>query len=155
MKLRPSRKKLHPGDIFVMRLRGAGYVYGKVIRNDAVMQSVPRVLLVYVYDVIQEQSLPIPSLTLKKLLLPPTLINRLPWSRGYFETVGHSELCEEDVLPQHCFRTPFGKIQYFDEYYRELKECCEPCRFYGLDSYYSLSQEIVCELGIEEYPDEE
>lgn len=45
-----------------------------------------------------------------RLLIAPIYINRLGWSRGYFETVGNRPLVPEDLLTQHCSCVTTGTI---------------------------------------------
>lgn len=133
--LKPSRKKPQVGDVFVFRPQGRDYYFGRVIRTDARIVSFQNCILIYLYSV--STALPsqdrIPSLALDKLLLPPIIINRLPWSRGYFMTIGNSCLEKADVLETHCFKRNNGK--YYDADSNELPAPVEPVGQFGLWSY--------------------
>ena len=153
-RLRPSRKKLAPGDIFAMRPPDGRYLFGRVIladlpRNRAPM---PRSYLIYVYSVRSDlKGLNPDQLTVDRLLLPPMFINRLPWSRGYFETVAHRPLKREDLVQQYCFRRWTGK--YVDETGKELSSRLEPCGDWALDSYRTIDDQVSDALGIPRTPE--
>ena len=110
-------------------------------------------ILIYVYDVVR----PTPAspstleLTPSDLLLPPLLTNRLPWSRGYFETIDHSELEDSDVLPAHSFRDSRGR--FLDENSRELPGPVDPVGEWGLHSYRTIDDAVADALGLPRAPD--
>jgi Immunity protein 26 len=155
--LTPSRKKLVPGDIFVMRYPHIGYLFGRVIFVDLPEKRapLPGSNLIYVY---RERS-PIPDpaglcLVREKLLVPPMFINRLPWSRGYFQTVRQAPLQADDILERHCFdATVFRKILFVDQNYVALDEPFEPCGVWGLESFLTVDDIVSAALGIPRAPD--
>ena len=60
--------------------------------------------LIYLYDARANTETPdLSALVTDRLLIPPQIINRLPWSRGYLMTVHHADLQPGDVLLDHCF----------------------------------------------------
>ncbi len=111
------------------------------------------VVLVYIYKVRSEAKRlpPLAELRPTNLLLPPLMINRLPWSRGYFETIGNLPLGDEDALPRHTFRRFTG--QYFDEYNNQLSQPNEPVGEYGLQSYLTIDDAISDALGYPRIPE--
>lgn len=149
-KLSPSKKKLQAGDVFVMKLRNSRYLFGRVIDTDAVSGlGVPGAILIYVYRW-QSDSREMPprgELRPDRRLISPMMTNRLPWSRGYFETIGHVPLDEDDILPQHCFLSAV-RGTYHDEKGNELPGPTEPVGDYGLHSYRTIDDEISGALGI-------
>jgi hypothetical protein len=152
--LKPSRKKLQPGDVFAMQLPDGGYVFGRVIAADLQVERAPMPgsNLIYIYRTRSHDKLPQrEELTVKQLLLPPIFINRLPWTKGYFETVAHWPLEPDDILPRHCFRQFTGK--YLDEFRRELPGPIEPCGEWGLASYRVIDDEVSDALGIPRVPE--
>lgn len=54
------------------------------------------------------------ALDVHSLLIPPLFINRLPWSRGYFETIRSCPLGRDAVLPQHHFWSA-ARQRYVDQ----------------------------------------
>jgi hypothetical protein len=109
--------------------------------------------LIYIYDVERQSPDPPPddSITTEHLLLPPILINRLPWSRGYFETVAHRALNPRQLLPRHCFKDSNGR--YFDEHSNKVDEPTEPVGVWGLGSFRTVDDAVSAALGIPLAPD--
>jgi hypothetical protein len=103
--LQPSRKKLRAGDVFAMQMPDDLYLFGRVIGTDAVIGPMTGIILIYIFRTRSEVKAPPRREDLRpdNLLVPPILINRLPWSRGYFETIDHRPLEQEDLLKQNCF----------------------------------------------------
>lgn len=151
--LKRSRSKPDPGDIFVMQLPDDAYLFGRVILADLPhgKAPMPGAYLIYVY---RERAVgkapPVDRLTPDRLLLPPVFINRMPWTKGYFETVRKQALSSGDLLGQHCFRDFTGS--YFDETGRKLPGPVEPCGDWGLSSYRWLDDHISDALGIPRVP---
>jgi hypothetical protein len=151
--LRPSRKRLVPGDVFVYRLHGRDYGYGRVIRTDCRFFGGGTVLI-YIYAAFSPRKEHIPVLSRDKLLIPPVLINRLPWSRGYLETIECRPLGPDDVLPVHCFWSPAHvDEQYFNEDNGRLRQRTDPCGMHALSSFRTLDTRISVALGIPPSPD--
>jgi Immunity protein 26 len=147
--LTPTRKMPRVGDIFVMQLLTGRFLFGRVILADLPRDRAPMPgsYLIYVYDVAADgKEPPIHQLSADRLLFSPLFINRLPWTKGYFENVGHADLKEADKLPVHCFRDTRGR--YLDEQGRPLAHVAEPCGDWALASYRSLDDRISDALGI-------
>jgi hypothetical protein len=152
--MEPSRRKPQPGDVFAMQLPDDQYVLGRVIRNDAMASwSGQRVVLVYVLGPVRE-SMRLPDrveLLPPNLLIPPLMTNRLPWSRGYFKTLGNVPIRPGEVLDRHCFETSSGR--FYDEYLNELPGRIEPCSHWGLHSYRTIDDAISRAIGIPSAPE--
>ena len=149
--LRKSRRKPAAGDVFVLSPRDSLYVFGRVVSVDAQWTEgggLPPVNLIYVYEQTSASpELPAPDvLRPDRLLMPPSLINKLPWSRGYFETLGNVPLGAGDVLDVHCFQGDPGN--YYDEFSRRLRGRHEPCGIWGLGSYRTVDDAVCTALGI-------
>jgi hypothetical protein len=140
--LKASRKKPQAGDIFVLKPTGYDFYFGRVIRTDARIVSFENCILIYVYNVASsEPNLEhLHKLKTDSLLLPPVIINRLPWSRGYFMTVGNQPLQQTDVLEVHCFKRFNGR--YYDDESNELSAPIEPIGEFGLASYSTVGEEV-------------
>ena len=151
-----SRRKPRPGDVFVMHLPNDRYLFGRVITTDAVsgMGDDPGAILIYVYrNQFDSKQLPDRAhLRPDRLLVSPMMTNRLPWSRGYFETIAHLPLEEDDVLAQHCFLDPIWG-NYYDEKGNELPGPMELVGDYALHSYRTIDDEISDALGFDLAPD--
>jgi len=109
-------------------------------------------ILIYIYSARSQrkEAPPLEQLSLKRLLIPPLMTNRRPWTEGYFENVMWQPLTPDDVLPQHCFRAN-GK--YYDEQSREIDRAVEPCGIWGLESFRTIDDGISMALGIRLAPE--
>lgn len=153
--LKHSRAKPEPGDVFAMLLPNDRYLFGRVILADLPRGKAPMPTsnLIYIYDVQAGEKVPPPldSLRPNRLLIAPQFINRMPWSKGYFENVAHEALQESDVLPRHCFWDAARK-SYRDEAGQVIDERSEPCGEWGLGSYRSVDDLLSDVLGIPRVP---
>lgn len=154
--LKRSRKPPQVGDIFVYRMPGFDYGFGRVIRTDVRMGPWERLLLLYFYRVFSPDKRCIPALDKRRLLMPPALLlNRALWTGGYFETVARRSLEKGDLFSVHCFEdgTSLDK-RYCDEYERTLRKRTEPfCGFFAVGSEYTTDVAISEALGIEPDPE--
>ena len=155
MNLRVLKKSRHipqAGDIFVMQLPDTHYLFGRVINTNANPLGVGEAILIYIYDIQMNTPYPIPCFIDSKLLVPPMMTNRLPWTKGYFMHLEHRILEKKETLGQHCF---FDDIRncYRDEYGNKIKKCIEPVGVWGLDSYRTIDDAISEALGIPLAPD--
>jgi hypothetical protein len=150
--LKPSRVRPNPGDVFVVGI-GDDYLYGRVISTTAFAGwSMPGARLVYIFST-RTSTPTFPDRKVMRathLLVAPMMTNNLPWSRGYFQTLGNSALEPGDVLPVHCFRASTGR--YYDERANELSAVVEPCGDWGLHSLATIDDEISDALRIPRAP---
>lgn len=114
---KPSRRKVIPGDVFSIKLP-TGYLLGRVIATNA-KSSVwdePHLHLLYIYAGIHKDSTDFKPEDFRppSLLIDPVITNRLAWSHGYYETVGHIPLEAADQLERNVFLRP-GSNDYWDE----------------------------------------
>ena len=144
----PSRKRLHPGDLFTASPAPETFVFGQVVRPDAVLEVPITAVLIYIYDsVANHPVLPeVDHLIPQRLLFAPLFINRLPWSRGYFQTLSHRDLTTSDVLPRHCFRTPSGGV--VDDDGNVVSNPTDPIGRWGLESFRTVDDRVCTALGI-------
>ncbi|MGH3712309.1 MAG: Imm26 family immunity protein [Micromonosporaceae bacterium] len=163
-KLKPSRKKARTGDVFVMHYPAVGYIFGRVIAADLPPGSCPMSgdNLVCIYDVRTQQ----PKATREmlkdaRLLIPPAFTNQLGWARGYFQTIDHWPLDEDEspegfcfdeltlaqdlTLTKHRYRTLDGRV---------LPNRSEPCGRWVLSSYLLLDDVISDALGVAPAPED-
>lgn len=148
--LRASRSPLRAGDIFVMQLPSERYLFGRVIEADIPRERapMPKANLIYIYRCQSERADPssVPLLP-SELLIPPVFTNRLAWSRGYFETVGHSEITQEDLLSQGSFWDA-ARVCFVDANGSRLPREVPPAGDWGLSSYRWIDDRISEALGI-------
>lgn len=135
------------GDVFVMLPPDNLFLYGRVIAKDAMIGPMHDCYLIYVYRQRSKIKQEIPELFRGQLLIPPMMSNKLPWTRGYFETLENRELGPMDRLLKHCFMDTRG--WYFDEYNNRLSSPVEPIGERGLQSFRTIDDQISKALGIE------
>ncbi len=145
--LKKSRSKVKTGDIFVLKPKGFDYYFGRTMSIDANCGFGQGAVLIYIYNIKSKDKNIIPVLNKNKLLLSPLFTNYLPWSKGYFETIGNRSLTVEDTFTQHCFKHPEKDI-YYNEFGDKLDKEYLPVGFYGLSSYKSIDDKISKVLGI-------
>lgn len=151
--LRRSNKKPQPGDIFVMQLSDDTYLFGRVVSAEPDPAPMPLSYLIYVYadrSLTKEPALE--RLHPDRLLLPPVFINRMPWTKGYFETVEHEDLDNDAMLPQHCFWDA-ARARYVDLQHNPLPGEIQPCGDWALSSYRWLDDQVSDALGIPRVPE--
>ncbi|WP_460792938.1 immunity 26/phosphotriesterase HocA family protein [Nocardioides maradonensis] len=155
--MKGSKKKPASGDIFVMQLPDERYIFGRVVGADLAPPLAPMPLsyLIYVYDVVSGTPAPPPvrSLTPDRLLVPPTFINQMPWSKGYFQTVASEPIAAPDLLRQHCFFDA-ARRRFVDEQQSPLPAESQPCGVWGLASYRLLDDLVSDALGIPRVPED-
>jgi len=141
--LKQSRKRPGVGDVFVALPPDGLFLFGRVIRTDALGPM--KALLVYIYSNRSATKEVPEGLSPDSLLIPPAFTNALGWSHGRFETIANERLAPGDVLRRHCF---FAAGRYYDENGTTLAEPSEPCGIGGLASYRMLDDRISDALEI-------
>lgn len=155
--IKRSRTKRQAGDVFAVQLPDDRYIFGRVIGAELNHPRAPMPLsyLIYVYDIQSQVKQPdVDALRPDRLLLPPVFINRMPWTKGYFENIAYQELSRDLLLPQHCFWDA-ARARYVDERQNPLPREVPPCGDWGLASYRWLDDHISDALGIPRVPDDE
>lgn len=100
-RLKRRRGQPKQGDIFVYRINGV-FGFGRVISDRIDMRSWSP-LLIYLYDAFSHDKLPVPKLSVSRLLTPPLFVGLTTWRERYFETVASGEIAAKDILKKHCF----------------------------------------------------
>lgn len=131
-----SRKRLREGDVFLLQPLPGTFYCGKIVRLKVASRDsfVNGMSLIYIYDRrVPGRGVPA-DLDAAPLLIPPVVINRLPWSRGYFETVGNLPVTERERRLSFGFRDAARK-RFVDAGGRPLAK--EPLYWtdYGLAGY--------------------
>jgi len=146
--LKPSRKPVQPGDIFVYQIQDDCYHYGRVIKVEDTGGPIHGgFILLYFYKATSPVKEQIPMLHRDDLLLPPIISDRYLWLKGYFVTLMNQALASDDILPKHCF-WDFAKRVYCDDLGNQLPERNEPCGEYGFTGYKVIDNEISDALGV-------
>ena len=142
-----SRKYPKEGDIFLVQPFLNVYYYGKVIQTQ--IQSgdsfVNGMNLIFIYDKCTgDQSIP-EDLNDADFLISPIIINKLPWSRGYFETIGNVQVTEREKSRSYGFWS-FQKKMFVDVEGMPLAYKPRYWSYYGLASYAVVGDKIQTAL---------
>jgi len=149
--LRPSRHRPVAGDVFALQVPDRSYLFGRVILVEPDRAPMPLSYLIYVYDHRgSDKAFDIRQLRPDRLLIPPVWINRMPWAKGYFETLANLPIDKGDLLEQHCFVRWTGEL--LDETGATLPQRVEPCGDWALSSYRWLDDRISDALSIPRAP---
>lgn len=138
-----SRKYPEEGDIFLVQPLSNVYYYGKVIQTHIKSRDscVKGMNLVFIYDKCSvDQSIP-DDLSHSGFLISPTIINKLPWSRGYFETIGNVPVTELEKNMSYGFWS-FLKKMFVDVEGIPLGYKPQYWSDYGLASYAVIGEKI-------------
>lgn len=139
-----------------MQLPDDTYIFGRVVgaELEPPLAPMPLAYLIHIYSVRSSDKQPdLGALLPDRLLLPPVFINRMPWTKGYFENVAHEELARHLLLQQYCFWDA-ARGRYVDERQSPLSREVQPCGDWGLSSYRWLDDQISDALGIPRVPED-
>ncbi|MCX7569509.1 immunity 26/phosphotriesterase HocA family protein [Tumebacillus sp. DT12] len=150
LKIKMSRKKPEPGDVFVVQPREGLYFYGKVIQEVALEIDIgSRCMLVFLYRTCSEQMELPDELDPDNLLIPPFIVTGYPWSSGYFYTVGNLGVTQkDDSLDYGFFNALKVEKRYKDAKGNPLSHVPKIRVPYGIYTLYHV------ETGIEKYMQE-
>lgn len=145
--MKKSRKAPRKGDVFVVQPFQSVFYFGKVIKTNICSSDsfVNGMFLIFIYD--EMSTVPqIPcDLNDSSLLIAPTIVNRLGWSRGYFETICNLPLTEREKnvsygfwhFQKKCFVNAEGDVlDSRPKYYTD----------YGLGNYCVVGEKIQAAL---------
>ncbi|WP_349408980.1 immunity 26/phosphotriesterase HocA family protein [Pseudalkalibacillus sp. SCS-8] len=137
VKMKPSRKKLKDGNIFVLQPKKGLYMFGKVIRANLNMENdigMNGGTIVHIYKGVYSNYKEIPYLSSENLLLPPQIIINNGWTRGFFMNVGNSEVTNKDIPESYGFYHDFWNKSY-DIEGNELEEKPKVCGSLSISNY--------------------
>lgn len=126
------------GDLFALTLRDGGYLGVRIADDDAVVVGSRGFYVVYVYASVVPELGHLVAVcgSLDGLLLPPLLVGRGPWSRGYLTFVCAGADCPGELLPTHAFEHTLNRRLY-DAHDHELQK--RPRQYVGNYAIYSPS----------------
>lgn len=152
--LKPYRGRIKVGDVFIVQMPDNTYVYGRVVEAEIEAAGFPNSYLVYFYAYrSKKKGLPERRfLQADQLLLGPVFINRLPWSRGYFEKIGNVPLESGDRLKTECFWDAMTQ-KHLDIRGEPVRRPVKPYGDYGLSSYRTVDDKLSEALGFPLAPD--
>lgn len=138
-----SRKKPRAGDLFVLQPIQGVFYYGKVIKTD--LQShdafIRGMFLIFIYDYCSTQKEIVRGLESNNLLIAPQIVNKQPWLKGYFETIGNVEVTVQENNMDLGFWDMLRE-RYVDINGNPLDVPPKIRSVYGLGSYGIVSKEV-------------
>lgn len=148
-----TRKLPRAGDIFVYRLKSFDYGFGRVIRSTTAVVPGLTLYVVFLYPVTSKDKSSLPTMSYRKLLVPPQIIGREMWTQGLFETVCHVPLTKADAPPVLCFHRAISLDPWADEFGRKLRRRTKPCGDFAWASIGHVDFILSKALGIAPHPD--
>lgn len=143
-----KRKRLYPeiGDIFKVNPRDDIYFYGVVLNNHIHNINGDDLLLVLIF----KQNIDIKGSIINgvkedDLLLPPQIIGKEYWTRGFFYNVEHYD---EILNVKNYGFYSIGKGEFVDEYGKELANQPKLLGTYGVATISGIARKINQELII-------
>lgn len=143
-----KRKRIYPeiGDIFRINPKGELFFYGIVVNNHINNNNGEDLLLVFIFKegVNIKESI---SNGVKNdyLLLPPQIVGKEYWSRGYFYNIDHYD--RRLSIDDYGFYR-IGEGKFVDEYGKEITTKPYMLGTYGVSTIYGIAMEINKELII-------
>ena len=138
-----SRKKPCVGDVFVLQPFSGVFYFGKVIQSD--LQSndsfIRGMFLIYVYDCSSTKKEIVTDFEDSNFLIAPMIVNKQPWLKGYFETIGNVPVTAQEQAADYGFWDVMKK--YYVDIKGEILDT--PPKFhsiYGLGSYGIVTKEV-------------
>ena len=144
-----KRKRAYPqiGDIFQINPRDQIFYYGIVVNNHIKNFNTEEQLLILIFrkDVNIRESVA-NGVKNEDLLLPPQLVTKGYWTRGYFYTIDHYE--EDIYLDDYGFYS-IGKGKFLDEYGNEIAKEPKLLGSFGVCTIYGIAMEMNQEMIID------
>lgn len=143
-----KRKRAYPqiGDIFKINPKDEIFYYGIVVNNHISNINGDEQLLIMIFQKDAEIRESIKKgVRNEDLLLPPQIVGKEYWTRGYFYNVDHYD--ETFHMDNYGFYCIFDR-KFFDEYGNELPKEPELLGTYGVDTIYGIAMEMNQEMII-------
>ncbi len=143
-----KRKRIYPeiGDIFKVNPKGDLFYYGLVVNNHINNINGEELLLILIFkegvDIKESISR---GVNFDELLIPPQIVGKEYWTRGYFYNVEHYN--EKINIDDYGFYS-IGKGKFFDEYGNEITNEPQLLGTYGVATIIGIAGKINQELII-------
>lgn len=139
--MKKTRKKLINGDIFVVKIEEQKFLVGQVVISELKSSSelLHGATVVHIFNKVINNLEEIPHFETKDLIIPPQIINKLGWARGYFLTVENRSLNEE-LNDDYGFKR--FENSYFDAFGKALAKEPKICGTYALGNYLTIEDKI-------------
>lgn len=143
-----KRKRIYPqkGDIFVIKPKEDILLYGIVVNNHINNINGQELLLIFIFkESVDIRKTINKGISCDDLLIPPQILGKEYWTRGYFYNVDHYDntIC----IGNYGFYY-IGKHKFCDEYGAELEEEPRLLGIYGVATIIGVAKKINQELII-------
>lgn len=143
-----KKKRIYPkvGDVFLIKPSKDLELYGVVINNHINNINGDDLILVVIFkDKVNIKESISHGVKSDDLLIPPQIVGKEYWTRGYFYNVDHYG--EIPNIDNYGFYS-IGKGKFFDEYGREIEGEPHLLGVYGVATIIGIAQKINQELII-------
>ena len=144
IRLTEKRQKAKVGDLFRLSPANGIFVWGRLIKKAHFFGLGFDLNLVYVYDAMGVERPAPKALVPGNLILGPSVVNNLGFSRGYWEIVGSGPVIASDMLDRHMFVKLKGTGRP-DDYELVDEDWAE------VDIKHSLADKSLAQSGIGNY----
>jgi hypothetical protein len=103
VRLVSKRQRAKVGDIFRSSPVADIFLWGRLILRAKFFGIDAELSLVYIYDAIGKSRPSAEMLSPQNLIIGPSVVNNLGWSRGYWEIVASEPVMSADTLDHHNF----------------------------------------------------
>jgi hypothetical protein len=141
--MKRSFKEPQTGDIFVLQPLERVYYYGKVIESkvDSKYLGFKSWYLIFIYNLKTAETIKDIDLNDIPLLIAPMVVNKRPWTMGYFVTISSSSISKYDIAIDYGFWSE-SRNKYFDLRGNEMSYKPYYSGVFGLGSYGAVAHEI-------------
>lgn len=142
-----KRKRIYPqvGDLFEINPKEDIILYGVVINNHINNINGEDLLLVLIFKEQDIKTLLREGIKNEHLLIPPQIVGKEYWTRGYFYNIDFVE--EMNIVDTHGFYN-VGKRKFLDEYGNDLDYEPRMLGIYGVATLSGVARKINRELII-------
>lgn len=143
-----KRKRIYPqvGDIFKLNPRENIFFNGVVLNNHINNINGDDLILILIFrEGINIKKRISNKVREDELLLPPQIVGKEYWTRGYFYNIDHYD--EKIKIDNYGFYS-IGKGKFFNEYGEEIVEKPQLLGTFGVSTVYGIAMEINQELII-------
>lgn len=153
--MKKSRKTPCEGDVFCIQpLKGIFY-FGKVIKSNIENPDIHGHTLIFIYDIYSSDKNTMFNFENKELLIPPIIVNKQPWIKGYFETLYNTSVLEYEKKLDYGFLNVLKNIikeekEYLDINGNIMEHVPQYYDMYALGSYgivgKNVQKAIICKI---------
>lgn len=103
VRLTDKRQRAKVGDIFRLSPARGVFVWGRLMKKSNFFGLDFELNLIYIYDVTGAER-PAPERLIRtNLIIGPSVVNNLGFSRGYWQIIGSEPVKADDLLDKHLF----------------------------------------------------